>query len=159
MPVRNDGRLFFGPQGGVGLIEVLVAVFILAIGVLGAAALQMNALKFNQNASVRTQATFLAYEIVDRMRANRAQALVGAYEIALDEDAPACGAALPGCDLRDWRDALANRLPEGTGAVVRNGNNFTITVEWSEARLGLEDNLDTGDSDESLGRFVFVTQL
>lgn len=144
-------------EAGFSLIEVLVAIFILAIGVLGAAALQMNALKFNQTASVRSQATFLAYEIVDRMRANRAQALAGSYDLALAADDPNCG-AIASCDLRDWRTALDDRLPQGSGAVVRNGNVFTITVQWDESRLGLSDDAATA-ANESFGQFVFETAL
>ena len=48
---------------GFSLIEVLVSMLVLGIGILGMAALQLNSMKFNQTAAVRTQATFLAYDM------------------------------------------------------------------------------------------------
>jgi type IV pilus assembly protein PilV len=53
----------------------LIAVLVAATGVLGASALQLNAVKFNQIANVRSTAVFLAQDITDRMRANRTLAL------------------------------------------------------------------------------------
>src|SRR5690606_41786398 len=73
---------------GYSLIEVLVALFLLALRVLGAAALQMNSLTFNQTASMRTQATFLAYEMIDRMRANRTIARNGNYVQTMSAGTP-----------------------------------------------------------------------
>ena len=57
-------------ESGFSLIEVLVALLVLSIGLLGLAALQAQGLRFNHDAYVRTQATNLAYDIVDRMRVN-----------------------------------------------------------------------------------------
>lgn len=48
---------------GFSLIEVLVALVVTALGVLGLVGAHLNALKFNQTASVRTHATFLAYDM------------------------------------------------------------------------------------------------
>jgi type IV pilus assembly protein PilV len=133
---------------GYSLIEVLVALFVLALGVLGAAALQMNALKFNQTASLRTQATFLAYEIVDRMRANRAAARDGDYVQAMNAAKPT-GAGVVQGDIAAWITAIENQLPAGDGAVTQNGDLFTITVQWSEARIGGSDTQ----------QFIFETEL
>ena len=63
-------------ERGFSLIEVLIALLVLAIGLLGLAALQAQGLRFNHDAYVRTQATHIAYDIVDRMRANRANAVI-----------------------------------------------------------------------------------
>src|SRR3546814_3969485 len=64
---------------GFGLIEVLVSMLILGVGILGMIGLQLNALQFNQTAAFRSHATFLAYDIADRMRANAPAALAGSY--------------------------------------------------------------------------------
>ena len=57
-------------QTGIGLIEVLVSVLILAIGLLGAAALQLNSLKYTDSSTMSSQASFIAYDMMDRIRAN-----------------------------------------------------------------------------------------
>jgi type IV pilus modification protein PilV len=69
-------------QRGFTLIEVLVALFVLAIGLLGLAMLQTTGLRFNTNSYSRTQATLLAYDIMDRMRANVAGFKAGSYDVA-----------------------------------------------------------------------------
>jgi len=55
---------------GFTLVEVLVSMIVLSIGLLGLAGLQATSLRNNQSAYYRSQATFLAYDIADRMRAN-----------------------------------------------------------------------------------------
>ncbi len=57
-------------QYGFSLLEVLIALLVLSIGLLGLAGLQTLGLKFNMQSYQRTQAALLAYDIVDRMRAN-----------------------------------------------------------------------------------------
>ena len=57
-------------QAGMTLIEVLVAALILGLGLLGAASAQINALKYTDSARMSTQASFIAYDMLDRMRAN-----------------------------------------------------------------------------------------
>ena len=66
-------------QSGFTLLEILVAMLVLAIGLLGLAGLTTSSMRNNLSASHRTQATWMAYDIVDRMRANRASAVTGAY--------------------------------------------------------------------------------
>ncbi|MBX3704488.1 MAG: type IV pilus modification protein PilV [Steroidobacteraceae bacterium] len=133
MPASNtaDARR----QRGATLVEALVALLVLSIGLLGVAALQMEALRSNHGAHLRSQATVLAQDIADRMRANRTAALAGAYDIALGAN-PA-GAALSDLDLTTWKDTLADILPAGDGAVALAGNVATITVQWTD-RLGTD---------------------
>ena len=126
-------------QGGFSLIEVLVAVLIVSVGVLGVAGLQLLSLQNNTSAMYRTQAIQSAYDIMDRARANRGED----YSIAIDANPPTA----PNCmtqncnpgqmrnfDLDAWREALANDLPEGTGSVVMNGSAMTVTVRWQDTR-------------------------
>jgi type IV pilus assembly protein PilV len=149
-------RLFSlrGGQQGVTLIEVLVAVLITATGVLGAAALQLNSVKFNQSASTRSSAVFLANDIADRLRSNRGLALIGSYDLTMDAGIPK-GDTINLIDQREWLTELSLRLPSGDGSIARNGSTFTITIQWNEARLS--ETREAGASDNEA--FVFVTEL
>lgn len=141
-------------QQGVTLIEVLVAVLITATGVLGAAAMQLNAVKFNQASTTRSTAVFLANDISDRMRANRADALVGRYDLAINDDAPT-GTEIYKVDIQDWLQEIARRLPAGDASIARDNNNFTITIQWDESRLSKTREAGAGDNQT----FVFQTRL
>lgn len=141
-------------QRGSTLIEVLVAILVTAIGVMGAAAVQLNAVKFNQTAKFRSTAVFLANDIADRLRANRAAALNGDYDIAMDDEAPN-GSDIEAIDMREWLGELALRMPLGDGEVARDDRRFTITIQWDESRLS--DTREAGSG--SLQSFQFVTEL
>ena len=127
-------------QSGIGLIEILVALLILAIGVLGLTALQSTGLQNNRTAYMRTQATVLAYDIIDRMRANSAQANTGSYIVALGAaSGTACTASctpaqIATTDLIDWKGDLALQLPQGDGvitALAGTTNGYTVQVQWA----------------------------
>lgn len=135
-------------QQGASLLEVLVALLILSLGILGMMALQGVALKSNQAAVNRSLATEMANEITDLMRANRTRALAGNYDIALSGSVPS-GNDINNVDLRAWKSRLA-RLPAGQGSVSHSGQTMTITVQWSENRLA------GGHSDQ---QFVYRTEL
>lgn len=69
-------------HSGFTLIEVMVALFVLALGLLGLVMLQTTSLKLNTNSYSRTQASFLAYDILDRIRANPAAFNNDKYTVA-----------------------------------------------------------------------------
>ncbi|ADC70728.1 type IV pilus modification protein PilV [Thioalkalivibrio sp. K90mix] len=145
MLYRSSPAFFVARTRGVTLIEVLVALVVLSIGVIGLAALQAQALQLNQGAYMRAQATNLAYDIADRMRTNREVALDGAYDTDFQPppvcEAPEAGGDLASADLAQWRMALACALPEGQGRIERDGDVFTITIRWDNRRLA-EDGED-----------------
>ena len=133
-------------QYGFTLLEVLIALLILSIGLLGLAALQTTALRSNQMASMRTTATTLVYDIIDRMRANPQGVIDGDYVIdtATTPSSPpdcrtsACSTSedLASFDLGEWKNAIV-RLPEGTGEITQVAGTppvNTITVRWNELR-------------------------
>lgn len=125
-------------QTGTGMIEVLVAIVILSIGLLGLAGLQTAGLKSNQSASFRSTASMMAYSMLDSMRANRISAGEGSYSHSLSEDDPAAEAEgdveIPG-DVTAWLDELKSRLPDGNGAIdIDADNKVTITIQWDDSR-------------------------
>jgi type IV pilus assembly protein PilV len=119
-----------GRQGGVSLVEVLVATVVLSIGLLGLAGLQASGLRVGQSSIHRGQAAQLAHDIVERMRVNVGHA--ADYSLALDSDAPE-GASVAARDLQDWRFRLRS-IPGGTGSVDVNGQRVTIVVQWDDSR-------------------------
>lgn len=134
-------------MGGFTLIEVLVTLVVLAIGLLGLAGLQASSLKHNNSAYQRTQATFLAYDILDRMRANPRGIDSNAYDNidtgTLPGDPGCIGtscapADLANTDIEQWAASLATALPSGRGTVVGAGANapFTVRVMWDDERTG-----------------------
>ncbi|MGY0799085.1 type IV pilus modification protein PilV [Lysobacter sp. A286] len=124
---------------GVGLIEVLIAVLIMAIGMLGIAALQATALRNSQSSLERSQAVIFSYAILDAMRANLEAVGVGAYDQAMTCDAPAAGGTLASNDLHDWVTALDASLGQSAcGQVacnpVNDSQHCVVTVRWNDSR-------------------------
>lgn len=130
-------------HAGFTMVEVLIALIVLSIGLLGLASLQVTTTKFNHSAYLRSQATRLAYSMADRMRANRKAALEdGAYSDVDYVASPACGAVSGSTvaerDISAWRNALACSLPLGNGRIVVNGETVTVSIQWDDTR-GEED--------------------
>ncbi len=121
---------------GVGLVEVLVAVTVLAFGMLGIAALQATALRNGQSASQRSQAVVATYAILERMRANYAVAGNGGYDLAAMTCAPPNTGDLAATDLHDWIESLHESLgPEACGQIVDcGGETCRIIVQWDDSR-------------------------
>lgn len=105
-------------QRGFTLLEIMIAVFILAIGLLGMAHLQVATLKATQSADFKTQATMLAADMVDRMRANSEGAYNGNYALDPEDDPPAADNLTVNTDLSEWRTNVSRYLPGGIGGVA-----------------------------------------
>jgi type IV pilus assembly protein PilV len=103
---------------------------VIAVGLLGFAALQAQSLKSNRISMQRSQATILGQDIVERMRANRTAATGGSYEFGLT-DTPTSG-TIAGDDMVAWKAALATGLPQGKGGVHVAGDTATVTIQWTE---------------------------
>lgn len=142
IPTHNIKR----SQTGFTLMEVMVALVIFSISLLGLAGLQSQSLRFGNSAYQRSQAIYLAYDILDRMRANKLVADNGSYETAFGDVPSAsscvgtganCGQlAMASADLYEWKQALNIAIPNGKGAITRtviNGRStFQIQVQWDD---------------------------
>ncbi len=114
-------------QHGLGLIDVLIALVVLSIGLLGLAGLQTFAMQYNHGAYVHTQANNFAADMADRMRVNRGPAIDGDYNIDFGESPPS-GDSVAAQDLNEWINAVAQTLPGGEGAVVIDSSDGTGTI-------------------------------
>lgn len=132
---------------GFSLLEVLIALMILSVGLLGLAGLQAFSVQNTHHAYLRTQAVLAAYDMADRMRANIKGVQAGSYDGATSASPPSdpgCITSAGGCgpsqlaahDIRHWSmDVLTcgTCLPSGAGAVANNGDGtFNVNVSWSE---------------------------
>lgn len=116
-------------QDGMSLIEVLVALSILALGLLGAAALQIRALQHTDSARMSTQASFIAYDMLDRIRANAS----ADYTLAT----PSGGGAgtVRDQDLADFAGNVASfGGPSAQGRISVSGQVYTVRITWDDSR-------------------------
>jgi type IV pilus assembly protein PilV len=144
---------------GFTLVEVLVALVILSIGLLGIASLQLSSLRWNQGAAARSQATLLAYDIVDRMRANQKSATGGEYDQAFGAATGNSG-SVSLADKQRWKTLLSQTLPSGDGKVERTATGatttFRVTIQWDDTHGAV--NAQQA-SDEPTVTFVMETQI
>ena len=128
---------------GTSFIELLIAMVVMSLGMLGAASFLSNAMRNSQSSDYRTHAVWLASDIIDRMRANRGTAVipnnadVSPYEVAFGDD-PA-GNVVVNNDIDEWRTELGQSLPDGQGSIEFENNVVTVTVQWNDSRV-LEGN-------------------
>jgi type IV pilus assembly protein PilV len=150
----------------VTLIEVLIAIVVLAVGLLGIAALQASALTNNSVSYQYTQVATLAQGLVERMRANRSAVIAGNYTLTAGGPAPApsvnCSTSTANCtpaqtalfDLGVWYQSLSGtqiaNVPSGVSSSLTSGSgsvmcgdstctttsNWIITVYWDSDRTG-----------------------
>lgn len=140
---KRAGRLC---TTGFTLVEVLVALLVLSIGLLGLAALQTFGMRYNQQSYQRTQAVFQAYDIIDRIRANPTAKTAGLYDtvtpagymptVTVNCASASCNTTqLATYDINKWNTANASLLTQGKGAISTSGSRRTVTINWIEESI------------------------
>jgi len=130
-------------EKGFSLIEVMVALLVLSVGMIGIAALHGQSLSAGQTAQFRSLAINLAADMADRIRVNRLAQAAYAGAAANNNCDPAGGggvdctpAQMAAHDLFLWNQLVQQQMPNGQTAVAFNaGTNpptYTITVTWAE---------------------------
>jgi len=136
----------FKKQKGFSLLEVMIAMVILSIGLLGLAGLMAQSTQFNNSAQYRTQATYLAYDMLDRMRANPTEARDPNlnYNMNFGETpgtttcfATTCSSSqLATADKDQWLSSVQDLLPGGDGKVTHITTTattiFVIEIQWND---------------------------
>ncbi|HLI18119.1 MAG TPA: type IV pilus modification protein PilV [Rhodanobacteraceae bacterium] len=146
-------------QRGFSMLEVLIAVLVFSLGIIGLAGLLIFAIQSNHVAYLRTQATFLAHTMADRMAANPAGLWEGAYNAdypvpaSTADCAAGCGPAeLAVHDQQQWSTQLQTFLPNVSGKIDCETNGIaykppaiyisqrppyggtcTMQLDWNEA--------------------------
>jgi type IV pilus assembly protein PilV len=158
--MSRDVRRTGGPraQRGFTLLEVMIAVVILSVGLLGMALLQSTSLRAAQTTNERSQATMLVYEMMDMVRANRRQAsqygLIRENAFFGNGRGGLCAAAAVApaqrwvADRNEWVCAVRRAIPDARGRVTVTGAVLPaapgiatpaaveVRIEWCDARGG-----------------------
>ncbi|MBL0222782.1 MAG: type IV pilus modification protein PilV [Xanthomonadales bacterium] len=158
---------------GFTLLEVLIALLIFSLGLLGMAGLMVLSVRTNQSAFLRTQATFLAQSMMDRMRSNLGQISTYAITYPATGSDPCAGGAvcnpanIAAHDIALWSTQLVDSLPNAAAQIRCNGallgsglqvgaaplqRQCTMTIQWSESTL---DRDSTGAPDTQTFAWVF----
>ena len=131
---------------GLSMIEVLVALTIVAFGMLGLLGLQARALSVQKDAFHRRQAAELVAQLAERLRANHLAFLAGRYALSFDASAavpstvaacaaPCTSAQVAARDLDEWRIELRRRIPGAAAYLqwdVPSRGGIAVSVAWPE---------------------------
>jgi type IV pilus assembly protein PilV len=140
---------------GMTLLESLIAIVVLAVGMLGIASMLMQSSKANNSSYAKLQAVQAVYDIFDRIRANPAAAISGNYNVSnigsnglptsVSTPGVLCNAAvctpaqMAAYDTWHWLTKDVSQLPNGSGSITSSlsgvaGNTIiTVTVQWDDS--------------------------
>lgn len=130
-------------QRGVGLIEVLVALFLLSVALLGMARLQLETMQDQRLSYNRTVAQLLVQEMAERIQAS--PGAIDDYAVTNIQGRTLSDGCSAGCtsgelasqDLDDWQSNLQNStLPSADADIAVVDNEVTLTLRWQDARSG-----------------------
>ena len=134
-------------QKGVSLIEVMVALFVLSIGLLGHSKIQALGVRASTDANLRTQATYLLNEMVERLRTNRPAADSNYYS-TIDYAAIDCTAA----PARICSEGVAGSALECNASEIADEDAF----HWY---CDVQDALPNGNVTVSVAAAVYSAQV
>lgn len=123
-------------QTGFSMIEVLVAILIVSVGLMGMALLQSMALKYSQSSNYRTQAVNLSSNLLEQVRANRAEAssYVGTFTATAGTCASTGNGMVAATFINEWRCQMHKQLGAGAKAVVsRSNNQIEVQITWADS--------------------------
>ena len=132
-------------QNGFTLLEVLIALLVLSIGLLGLAGLQVTSARYGFEAYMRSNNTMAAAEIIDKvlMRTSSLRDAAAKNQMlnvyASTTASAVCDLSISdiASDLACWQENLANTLPEGQGTITANNDgSFTVTISWLDKESG-----------------------
>ena len=119
-------------QRGLTLIEILVATLVLAIGLLGIAAMQLRGLQYNHDSHIRSQIAILASGMADRMR-NASDASAYTSDFTLQATEPTgciIASTVASQELACWYREIWKTLPPRSKAIISlTGSEYTISLQ------------------------------
>ena len=143
---------------GTTLLEMMIALFVMGVGLMGVLGMQTQSIRFNHQAYSYSQAVFLAQDIMESIRANKNSAT--GYKIGLGDSATAstnCSAANANCshaqlkdwDIKQWQEKVSKRLPGGQGAIAYDATTYTVTIEFDLIRTDQEGSTPVSENSKS----------
>ncbi|MEX2259522.1 MAG: type IV pilus modification protein PilV [Woeseia sp.] len=138
--MKTKRKLIAGTCRGFSLIEVLIALIILSVGMLGIAGLYVHSMQAGRTSMFRHQAVILAGDVADRIRANpmaaAAYAGAGADNSCVNGGVNCTPAEMAAHDILLWDQQAVDTLPNGDVAVEFDNSvvppTYQITVSWDE---------------------------
>lgn len=161
-------------QGGVGMIEVMIALLVFAVGMMGMIAMQLGAKRASYEATQRSLATSLSRDILERMRSNPAALDNYVVNEISSQSTPATNCSNVDCtpqqlaayDLWDWTEVLRGtneKVTIGSDTVETGGllnpmacitntnGNVKVAIVWQGVNELLDPNEPCGDGDYETG--------
>jgi type IV pilus assembly protein PilV len=120
-------------QSGMTLIEVLVALLVFSVGILGVAMLQLDALKYTDSSMRSMRVSFIAHDLFERIRANPDVS----YALSSLSQAPTSGnLGVPRQqDLYDFSTQLKRVVGDDAEAsIAMAGSTVTLKLTWDDSR-------------------------